>query len=345
MSWSDAAAGWLDAAIVSTRRLRGAPDLRIEAMQQQERLERLLALRPTYDRDELLAFPGGFLRPGPLPEPELASVLTPHGPAQDLGWSSLYEPWSAELPDGIPGHYAPASPNARAWARRYLAGAKPGPAVVAVHGYGAGMLAVEPFLWPVRAWRRQGLDVVLPILPFHGRRSVQRGAPIFPGADPRLTHEGFRQAVHDLTALIAWLRSEGHGPIGLVGMSMGGYTSALLATLLPELAYVVLVIPLSSIADVARAHGRLGEGEGAEALHAALEAIYRPSSPFARPSQLPPDRMRVVAARGDRITGVAQAERLAGHFQAPLTVVRGSHTLQYGLPWGEITSFVLERSR
>jgi pimeloyl-ACP methyl ester carboxylesterase len=345
MSWTDAAAGWVDSAIVSSRRLRGAPDLRIEAMQQQERLERLAALRPIYDRDELLAWPEGFLRPGALPVPELVPVVTPHGFAQEISWPSGYEPWSAALPEAVSPHFAPSSANARGWARRYLAGRDPGPAVIAVHGYGAGRLAVEPFLWPIRAWRRRGLDVVLPVLPFHGRRAVQRGAPIFPASDPRLTHEGFRQAVHDLTALIAWLRGVGHGPIGLVGMSMGGYTAALLATLLPELAYVVLVIPLSSIADIARAHGRLGEGSGADALHAALEAVYRPSSPFARPSVVPPDRVFAVAARGDRITGVAQAERLAGHFSAPLSVVRGGHILQYGLPWEEISSFVLQRSR
>ena len=43
--------------------------------------------------------------------------------------------------------------------------------MVAIHGYGAGRPGFEPLVWPVRAWNRRGLDVVLPTLPFHGRRA------------------------------------------------------------------------------------------------------------------------------------------------------------------------------
>lgn len=120
-------------------------------------------------------------------------------------------------------------------------------------------------------------------------------------------------------------------------MSLGGYTAALLATLPGlELACVGMVVPLSSLADFALRHGRLGEGDGANALHAALEAVYLPSSPFARPPAVAPDRVAILAARGDQITGLGQAERLGLHFGVSPRVGPGSHLMQRALPWGAL---------
>jgi hypothetical protein len=128
-------------------------------------------------------------------------------------------------------------------------------------------------------------------------------------------------------------------------MSLGGYTAALLATLEPDLACAVLVLPLASIADFARQHGRLGSTAEAPAVHAALEAVYRPSSPFARPSRVEPDRVWITAARGDRITGIAHAERLAAHFGVTPKVGAGGHLLQIGIGWPQIVAFTAERLR
>jgi pimeloyl-ACP methyl ester carboxylesterase len=53
-------------------------------------------------------------------------------------------------------------------------------------------------------------------------------------------------------------------------------------------------------------------------------------SPFARPSRVPPERMMIVGADADRITPIAQAERLARAFGAPLHRLPGGHLLQIG---------------
>src|SRR5258708_6261513 len=82
--------------------------------------------------------------------------------------------------------------------------------------------------------------------------------PPFPGNDPRFGNEGFRQAVADLRVLMTLLRERGAPSVGIMGMSLGGYASALLATVQRDLAFAVPMIPLASLANAARDQGRLG---------------------------------------------------------------------------------------
>ena len=313
---------WIDQLVVRRQSLRAGRSVVVEGMAHAQRLARLGELRPLYDDDALLRYPG-LLAPGPVITPTETRV---RADVRDVTWPSPYEPWSAEVRDT----YLSEPANLAGHARVFDGGPR---TVVVVHGYGAGHFNFEEHLWPVRSWRKRDLTVVLVTLPFHGRRAVagRALAPPFPGADPRLNVEGFRHAVSDITSVLGWLRAEGRGPVGVVGMSLGGYTTALLATLEADLAFAGLIIPLASIADYARAHGRLGDGLTADALHAALEATLRPVSPLARPSRVPSDRVHIIAARGDAITGVVLAERLAAHFGVNVEVRSGSHTVQIGL--------------
>ncbi|MCA9490532.1 MAG: alpha/beta hydrolase family protein [Myxococcales bacterium] len=335
MSWSDTAAGWLDAAVTHRRQGRTG-DRRVSAMSTEERLARLQTLREIYG-DPALLEPGAFFQPGAPIAPGTTRVRTARGPALDLSWPSTSVPFDPEVGEA----YAAVASNRTAWARLFRAGPRPGPIVVVVHGYGAGHVRLESVVWPLRRWLRAGVDVVLPALPFHARRGEPGRllSPRFPAADVRFTHEGFRQAIHDLRCLIGWLRAQGHGPIAVAGMSLGGYTTALLATLDDDLARIALVIPLASLADFARDRGRLGDGPEVERLHEALEAVYAPSSPLSRPPRIAPDRVRVVAARGDRITGVEQARRLANHFGAEVELTPGSHLVQR-LPWPSLADWL-----
>jgi predicted alpha/beta hydrolase family esterase len=113
-------------------------------------------------------------------------------------------------------------------------------------------------------------------------------------------------------------------------MSLGGYTTALLATVEQRLAFAVPLIPLASIADFARDQGRLGDGEQARLQHAALEEANAVVSPLTRKSLVPAERILVIGAESDRITPIAHAERIARHFGAPLHRFHGGHLLQFG---------------
>jgi len=139
--------------------------------------------------------------------------------------------------------------------------------------------------------------------------------------------------VHDLTALVGWLRARGHPTISLVGMSLGGYTAALLATLIDGIHGVGLVVPLACIPTLAHLQGRLGEGPVAERLRDALREVYRPSSPLARPPRVGPARVRILATRGDLVTGRPHAELLAAHLGVEPELCPGSHLVQAGIRW------------
>jgi pimeloyl-ACP methyl ester carboxylesterase len=248
--------------------------------------------------------------------------------ALDLSWSSDYAPFLPELRE----RYARTTQN-HAAAARLLTAKEKRPVAVLVHGYMAGAYHVEQRLWPVARFLRSGYDVALFTLPFHGVRAnpLRRGPPEFPGADPRFSNEGFRQVVGDLRNFVAWLKAQGHAEVGVMGMSLGGYTAALLATVEAELSFCVPVIPLASLADFAREQGDLSAAPAAEAEeHALLERIYRVVSPIARKSRISPTRTLVVAAKADRITPVAHARKLAAHFGSPLVSWHGGHLLQLG---------------
>lgn len=263
------------------------------------------------------------------PTPTPVRALPHGGRVVDLRWPSGYEPFLPEMQR----RYVDDKPDNRTAAARLFLHAEPRPLILLVHGYMSGQHHVEERMWPVAWLFRLGLDAALYVLPFHGLRAIagRRAPPPFPGSDPRFTNEGFRQALGELSDLGAWARGRGHRAVGVMGMSLGGYTTALAATVLPELAFAVPVIPLGSLADFAREQGRLGRSE-AEAVreHAALEAAQRIVSPLARRPLLEPRRVLVVGAEADRITPLEHAQKLAAHFGAPLETWPGGHLFQYG---------------
>lgn len=265
----------------------------------------------------------------------LARAITPQmrrvaslrgGRLLELTWASDYQPWDLE----IAGRYTLVEENHTVAARLY-AHPEPRPVVVLVHGYMAGHWRTEASIWPVGRLFQRGFDVALFVLPFHAVRAdpERRRRPRFPSADPRFTNEGFRQAIGDLSDFVAWLRSRGHRQIGVMGMSLGGHTAALAATLLP-LDFLVPVIPLASLADYAADRGLLGHGEEADALREAARRAHRAVNPLDRPPLVAPGRSLVVAAEGDRITPLHHAQKLAAHFGAPMLTWPGGHLLQWG---------------
>jgi pimeloyl-ACP methyl ester carboxylesterase len=306
---------------MSNRRVRA----RAESLSHAERIESLAWIEKAYGAPELFTDRTAFFPPPPPVEPAVRGVreLPWGGECLELSWPSAFTPYDARTGERYLAHV----PNRTAWARLYGRGGRP--AVIAIHGYMGGHWGLEERAWPIRSLDRWGLDVALVVLPFHGVRARPgSGAPPFPGGDPRVTNEGFRQVIADLRSLAGILRARGATSVGVTGMSLGGYSTALFATLEADLSFAVPLIPLASVADFAREQGRLGTGENAALQHAALEAANRVVSPLARPSLLPTERVLIAAATGDRVTPIAHAERLAAHFGVPLLRVHGGHLVQ-----------------
>jgi pimeloyl-ACP methyl ester carboxylesterase len=338
--WLGTAAATFDRAVVAAVRLRNqARSSRAESLSHDDRLNALSSIRDAYGGEELWRAPDSFFTPPEPIAPKLRSVReSRHGVVVDASWPSSFEPYLSAIQDKYLSHIN----NRTARARLYLgpqatrkggAGSpRPRPAMVLIHGYLAGQWAFEERAWPIAWLGRKGFDVALAVLPFHAQRARtdRKAPPPFPGADPRFTNEGFRQAMLDLRALIRWLRARGAPSVGVMGMSLGGYTASLLATVESGLSFVSPIIPLASIADFARDQGRLGSPREALEQHRALEEATRIVSPFARQSLVPPSRVLVVAAQADQITPIAHAERLAGHFGAHMVRFTGGHLLQFG---------------
>ena len=247
-----------------------------------------------------------------------------HAGTFDLSWPSDEPAWLPAMRDPLRARRENLTARAR-----LLSGGEGRPAVVCIHGYLGGHYAIESRKFPVDWFFSHGLDVALPVLPHHAVRGARGGGPPpFPSADPALTNEGFRQVIRDLRVLIMHLRARGAPWVGVVGTSLGGYTTALLATLERDLAFAVPVVPLASVADFARDHGELGEGDGSDELFAAFERANAVVSPYSRPSRVPSENVFVIGAEADAITGVAHAERIARHLGAELEVASGGHLLQ-----------------
>ena len=314
-----AAAGVVDRALLAAIQARG--DRRADAMPHDERMRRLGEIAPLYEG----ALDSFFTKPAPI---DLALREVRHG-VWESQWPSRYEPFSKDVAE----RYLSGVENRTARARFYLGSSTKRPAVIAIHGYMGGAWFFEENQWPIEWLNRRGLDVALPVLPFHaGRAGARRGGPTFPSSDPRMTNEGFRQAITDLRTLVQFFRARGAPYVGVTGMSLGGYTTALLATAVEEgeIDFVVPLIPLASLADFAREQGRLGVGSHADEQHAALERASFIASPFARPLRLPKARALVVAAEHDRITPVNHAHRIAEHFGCDMRTVGGAHLIQLG---------------
>lgn len=254
----------------------------------------------------------------------------PQGAVVDVRWRSGYAPVAGE-PD-VRRRYLASPPNEWACARLWLHGDRPRPTALLIHGYLGGNYGLEERAWPMRwMFERLGLDLALVVLPFHGLRSQKGRRPLFPSSDPRINVEGFRQSVWDLVSLRRALTERGAPAVGAMGMSLGGYTTALAVTADPELAFGVPMIPLASLADFARDGGQLvGSPDEQRAQHAGIEEAHRPISPFARPSRVDPSRIVILAGKADRITPTTHADRLAAHLSAPVRVFAGGHLLQFG---------------
>lgn len=258
----------------------------------------------------------------------------------DLTWPSRYEPFLPETRE----QYLTAPENQLAHVRLFR-GERKRPVAILVHGYLMGRLSVDERVWPVGRLDQTGLDTALVVLPFHGPRAdrSRSGRPDFPGRDPRTANEGFRQVIGEIRALAAWLRAEGHPAVGVIGMSLGGYTAALAATVESRLDFVVPIIPLASLADFAFEQGNLSESPELRAReHTLLERAYAVASPLARTPLVPSERVLVLGGKADRITPLSHAKRLARHFGSPLATWNGGHLLQLGRSdaWSRIAELV-----
>jgi dienelactone hydrolase len=208
----------------------------------------------------------------------------------------------------------------------------PRPWLICIHGYRMGVPVVDFTGFPA-AWlhHQLGMNVAFPVLPLHGPRTRgRRTGDGFLTGDYLDTVHLQAQAVWDVRRLLRWLREEREAPrVAAYGISLGGYTAALLAGLSDELDGVVAGIPAISHTGITRFNVPpifLGLAEKLGLRWDWIEQLVRVVSPLALAPRVPWDRRFVFGATADRLVPAEGVRDLWRHWGRPrLEWYDGSH--------------------
>ncbi len=301
-----------------------------------QREERALAdfYRPFLQEKDPNTF---FTRPTQTANIERIPVASYHfqpedGDAHTLRFRSPFEPKNPALRDRYLGHRR----NRTAWAQHWRHHGEPRPTLIMIHGFVA-----DPYWlntrWLALPWfYKQGFDVLLYTLPFHGRRKG-RFAP-FSGAEffsqgMALLNETFAHAIHDLRLFMDYLREQGTPAMGATGISLGGYTTGLLAALEDDLAFAIPNVPLVSIIDLMQSWfpinlqvSLLKKVYGTDLQ--GLREITALHSPLTWPCKVPQAGRMIIGGAGDRFAPPKHSHLLHQHWgNCDLHWFPGNHLL------------------
>jgi len=193
--------------------------------------------------------------------------------------------------------------------------------VICVHGLGMGRAWLDLRAMGAGWMQRRGLNIAFPVLPLHGPRANNAisGAGFLSG-DVANTLHALTQAAWDIRRLVAWLREEGAESIGIAGMSLGGYSTALVASLEDGIDCAIAGIPPSEFGAMTCYHANARALALAAAEDITPERIgtaLRPVSPLALQPRLPLERRFIFGALADRFVSTDQVEMLWQHWDQP----------------------------
>jgi len=252
--------------------------------------------------------------------------------AEVLRYDSEFEPRDPEVRERWLGVVQNRSACALLW--RHADG--PRPTLIVIHGYGMGRAGLDARAFDVpRLHRALGLDVALVTLPLHGvRAATRRSGAGFLDAHPLATNAAFEQSIWDLRRLAGWLRAQGAPALGVHGMSLGGYTAAVFASLERGLACAVPLVPAVSLPGILGASRspeaqRLRESLGLS--DTLLGEAWASHDPLRHRPRVAPEGRLILAGLSDRICTPDQVEALWKHWERPsIHWFPGSHLAPFG---------------
>ena len=219
---------------------------------------------------------------------------------------------------------------------------EPRATVIALHGFTMGNARFDSIMLFAKQWYERGLDVALVTLPFHGRRtprSARFSGEHFAVPDVARLGEAVRRAIFEIRLLRNWLLARNEKPVGLLGLSLGGYLTALSASLYDDLAFAIPMVAPVCIGDLAWrffTRSRHYQNPPVDGLHPSfdqqeLRRAFRVHSPLAHRLVLPRDRVLIVAGRGDRVVPPEHPNALWPHWDEPrIHWFNGSHLAPFG---------------
>jgi pimeloyl-ACP methyl ester carboxylesterase len=247
----------------------------------------------------------------------------------------------------FPSSFAPINPAMRrqwsAWGSNNVVRAQhwrhhdgPRPTLCVIHGFmGSSYLANGRF-FSLPWYYRSGYDVLMYTLPFHGKRAEKlspfSGFGYFAGGLSGFA-EAMAQAVHDFRSIVDYLRHTGVDRVALTGISLGGYTCALVASVDDRLEAVIPNCPVvtpSTLFDewfpankLVRLGMRLSDISCAQ-----LTAGLAYHCPLNYQPLVAKDRRMIITGLGDRMAPPDHAVKLWQHWDhCALHWFPGSHVM------------------
>lgn len=194
--------------------------------------------------------------------------------------------------------------------------------LIGINGYRMGFPRTDLPLF--RRYFEQGLNVLVPVLPLHGARKVGRqSGDRFLAGEVLDTIHGEAQAIWDIRRALEWIRAEGGSRVGVHGLSLGGYTCALFASLADDLRCAIPGIPVSDFAEIYWRHGpplQLRYLEHIGISQEDVREIFRVVSPLAVDCRVPHEHRLLFGGVADRLVPPSHARDLWLHWQRPRIV-------------------------
>jgi hypothetical protein len=278
----------------------------------------VLAAREMYDARGGLEKPAGYHQEPPALEAYGLRPEQVRGVAfEHLSFESEYQPHADE-----PGRdrwlsYA-RNRTAHAWVVRHADASRPW--LVCIHGYQMGWPLVDLYAFDPR-WLSQklGLNLLLPVLPLHGQRKQgRRSGDGFLAGNVLDSVHAEAQAMWDMRRMLSWVQGQGATKVGVYGLSLGGYNTALLSSLAPGLSCAIAGIPATDFARLVWRHGpalqvRALEHKGIA--RDAVDEVLRVISPLALETQVPKEGRAIFGAVADRLVPADQVRDLWVHWR------------------------------
>jgi len=287
-----------------------------------------------YEARGWLANPAAYHQePPPLVSGALAEAATWYGPRRRRFGRLVFESGYAPHP-GEPGRERwldhPSNGTAHAYVLEHE---EPRPWLVCVHGFGMGTPLVNFAGFQVAHLHETlGLNLVLPVLPLHGPRGQKRfsGGEVLEPDYMKMVFL-FAQAAWDVRRVVSWARARGGGDVGIYGISLGGYVSALVAGLEDNLGCVIAGIPCVDFPNLARDNEpwiMRRYGEELRVDWSVVRTLSHVVSPLALPPRLSKERRFIYAGIADRIVHPDQPRALWRHWDEPeIHWFSGGHVL------------------
>jgi pimeloyl-ACP methyl ester carboxylesterase len=275
-------------------------------------LEEAAALVEYLDANGVLAAPQSFHH---APSPAVMEVRMRLAGRTRFGhatYSSPYHP-GAEVPGAA--RFARETDNhlVHAWMLRQPTRA---PWVVCLHGAGMGDPIADMVAFRAAHLHGCGFNVAIPVLPHHGPRGAGRFTVAFPTEDPAANLHGAVQAVADVRALLAYIRTC-EEPAVVFGISLGAYVASAVAALEPTLAGVIVGVPVVDIADLMRTHAppRFLDHPWFSDFCSIAERLETVTCALGLPAPTGGATTRAIwAGRADRLVRPTQVRRLVAHW-------------------------------